>query len=134
MTSSQSLRATYKAYIACLNPDPNNSELRFDGLDSFVNDDVIHNGTNLKTAKGYQAFLEGSVATYPGLHFEISMLVVDDDCQTVAAIIRITYFNKDADDSYGVLTEHVFYQFKDAKIQEVWSIVVDSQSGRRVDV
>lgn len=91
-------------------------------LPKYVRSDVIHNGKAVGL-NGYVSIMEGVLKDYPAGVNHISTLVVDDELQIVAA--RVGLRPDDAAAARGVppLTEHVFYQFVDGKIKEVWSMV-----------
>ena len=88
----------------------------------YVRPDVIHNGKAVGV-DGYVSAIEGVLKDYPAGVDHIPTLVVDDEHQMVAA--RVVLLPDDATAARGVLPlmEHVFYQFVDGKIKEVWSMV-----------
>ena len=114
------LSATYRAYIACLNrqgwPD----------LGRFVDDEVHYNGRRIGLS-GYRQMLERDFREIPDLHFDIRLLVSEPPL--VASRLRFDCTPKGAflglrvDGKRVSFTENVFYEFRDAKIAEVWSII-----------
>lgn len=118
---TEELLAThYRAYIACLNA----RELT--RLGEFVAEDVEHNGRPFGLA-GYRAMLEGDYRDIPDLHFEVQQLVANRSM--VAA--RLAFDCHPADRFLGLAVngrrlrfcENVMYEFADAKIVRVWSVV-----------
>ena len=100
-------------YVACLNARS------YENISRFVADNVIHNGKELGRA-GYIQLIKDSFETYPWLHFNIGLLVVDQTQQTIAARIILKGTDPDATDAPR---EHIFYKFQDGKISEAWSML-----------
>lgn len=119
----------YHAYIAALNGHTS--------LTPFVHDHVTHNGRRL-TRANYQAMIDASSAAAPDLRFNVTMLVVADD--TVAA--RLWFDCTPEREFLGCratgrrvrFAEHVFYRFREGRIEEVWSLLdlkaVEEQLGK----
>ena len=110
----------YRAYIACLNAQD------WTNLGQFVHDDACHNGRPLGLS-GYRGMLEQDFADIPDLHFYIALLVADPpyvasrlgfDCTPKGKFLGL-----DVDGRRVAFTENVFYQFRDGRIIEVWSVV-----------
>jgi predicted ester cyclase len=114
------LEARYGAYIDCLN------RREWGRLGEYVAADVVHNGRRLGI-DGYRAMLEGDVATFPDLRFEIALLAADRDI--VAS--RIDFHVTPVAPVMGIaptgatisFSEHVFYRFAEDRIAEVWSLI-----------
>jgi len=116
------LEAIYLDYIAALNSTPMPS------LAPFVEEDVIHNDKFL-TREGYQDLIAFHKAQVPDLHFVPAMMIAQDNILAV----RIEFNNVTPIDGYLghrnpdgrsiSFCENVFYQFKDGKIEQVWSVV-----------
>ena len=110
----------YRAYIACLNAQD------WPNLGRFVHDDARHNGRPFGLA-GYRAMLEQDFRDIPGLHFNIEQLIADPPM--IAARLRFnctpkgTFLGLPVNGRRVSFTENVFYQFRDGKISEVWSII-----------
>jgi predicted ester cyclase len=114
------LEALYRGYIACLNRQD------WADLGSFVHEDVHYNGKRIGLS-GYRTMLEGDFTTIPDLHFAIDFLVIDPprvasrllfDCTPVGDLFGLPVNGR------GVsFTENVFYEFEDARIRNVWSII-----------
>ncbi|MFZ5783695.1 MAG: ester cyclase [Pseudomonadota bacterium] len=116
----EDLRASYRAYIACLN------ERDWSRLGQFVDDDVVHNGRPLGLA-GYRALLEDNCRQIPDLRFEIDMLIADPPY--VAS--RLRFDVTPAADFLGLpvngrrvtFCENVFYAFRNGRVRQVWSVL-----------
>ena len=114
------LTEIYRGYIACLNAQD------WDRLGNFVHDEAKHNGRSFGLA-GYRAMLENDFREIPDLKFNIGMLIVENlrlaarldfDCTP-----RGTFFNLPINGRKVVFAEHVFYEFRDGKIIDVWSVI-----------
>jgi predicted ester cyclase len=119
MTESD-LSALYRAYIACLDRQD------WAHLQKFVQDDVRHNGRSLGLA-GYRAMLERDFAEIPDLQFNIELLVCEPpflasrlrfDCRPKGLFLSLPVNGKRL-----AFAENVFYQFREGKIAEVWSVI-----------
>lgn len=118
--SGIALADRYRAYIACLN------ERAWARLGQFVHADVQHNGRPLGLA-GYRAMLERDCAEIPDLRFEIRLLVAEPpfvasrlafDCTPVGTFLGLPVHGKRMS-----FTENVFYEFREGRIRQVWSII-----------
>ena len=117
---AESLEHIYRGYLDALN------ERRFGDLGQFVHDEVVRNGQTL-TAQQYAQFIADDVAAIPDLTYVIDQLVSSDD--TVAA--RHWFDCTPAREFLGVapsgrrvqFAEHVFYRFRDRRIEQVWSLI-----------
>ncbi len=114
------LAALYRDYIACLNGQD------WPSLGRFVDDDVEHNGRKIGLA-GYRAMLERDFAQIPDLHFRIQLLIADPpfvasrlafDCSPKDQFLGLTVNGKAVS-----FSENVFYEFREAKIATVWSVI-----------
>jgi len=115
-----SLSALYRDYIACLNRQD------WAQLGRFVRDDVRHNG-RLFGLTGYRAMLEGDFDAIPDLQFHIDLLVVESpyvasrlrfDCTPRGAFLGLPVNGKRIS-----FCENVFYEFRDRRIAQVWSVI-----------
>jgi predicted ester cyclase len=110
----------YRAYIACLNAQA------WDKLRQFVGDDASHNGRQIGLS-GYRAMLERDFSEIPDLHFNIQLLVSDPP--TIASRLSFDctpkgkFLGLDVDGRRVAFTENVFYEFRDGKIDQVWSVI-----------
>lgn len=117
------LGSVYAAYLAVLNPQSSSTEERdLSELHRFVDEKVVHNGQQLGIS-GYRHLIERSVEQYPSLRYNATTIVVDSERQSLAAILHMPYIDKTEHGSEKVLVEHVFYQFRNGRIQEVRSMV-----------
>lgn len=114
------LADTYHAYIDCLNRQD------WPALGQFVHDDVTHNARPLGLS-GYRAMLEQDFREIPDLHFDVELAVSDPpiiaarlkfDCAPVGTFLGLAINGKRVS-----FCENVFYEFRDGKIRQVWSIV-----------
>ena len=110
----------YRDYIACLN------RRDWPRLDQFVHDDAHHNGRRIGLS-GYRDMLERDFEQIPDLRFEIRLLVSDApyiasrlgfDCTPKAMFLGLGVNGKRVS-----FTENVFYEFRQGKIAQVWSII-----------
>ncbi len=115
-----SLSGLYRAYIACLNAQD------WAELGRFVADDVRHNGRPFGLA-GYRAMLERDFDAIPDLHFEIELLV--SESPYVASRLRFVctpraeLFGLPVNGKRISFCESVFYEFREGRVAEVWSII-----------
>ena len=114
------LSDVYRDYIARLNQQD------WSKLDRFVHDDVRRNGQRVGLS-GYRAMLERDFDEIPDLHFAIQLLISDPphiasrlafNCAPKAKFLGL-----DVDGRRVSFTENVFYEFREKKIWQVWSIV-----------
>jgi len=110
----------YRGYIACLNRQD------WTSLGQFVADDVSRNGHQLDLA-GYRAMLEQDFEQIPDLHFSIRLLICDPpfvasrlafDCSP-----KGTFLGLDVNGRRVSFTENVFYEYRNQKIAQVWSVI-----------
>lgn len=110
----------YKAYINCLN------KRDLMNLRKFVHDNVSYNNNQIGLP-GYQKMLEQNFNEIPDLHFDIELLISSDfyvasrlrfDCTPQSDFLGLPINGKKVS-----FTENVFYQFKDEKIEQVWSVI-----------
>ncbi|MDX8446103.1 ester cyclase [Mesorhizobium captivum] len=119
-TSREELADLYKGYIACLN------EQGWDNLGRFVGDEVQYNGETIGLA-GYRRMLEGDFQAIPDLRFNIELLVSEPprvaarlhfDCRPKGMLFGLPVNGKRVS-----FAENVFYEFRDGRISEVWSVI-----------
>jgi predicted ester cyclase len=114
------LSNVYRDYIACLNAQD------WGRLGQFVGDDVSHNERRLGLP-GYRAMLERDFSEIPDLRFNIQLLISDPP--TIASRLSFdcapkgNFLGLDVNGKRVTFTENVFYQFKDGKIDQVWSVI-----------
>lgn len=114
------LAALYRDYIACLNRQD------WPALGSFVQDDVVHNGRRLGLS-GYRAMLEQNFRDIPDLRFDVQLLVADPPCVASRLAFdctpRAAFMGLAVNGRRVSFAENVFYQYRDGKIAEVWSVI-----------
>lgn len=116
----QDLAGFYRDYIDCLN------RRDWPALGGFVADEVRHNGNELGLA-GYRVMLEQNVRDIPDLRFAIVLLVCDAeriasrlwfDCTPTGSFLGLAI-----DGRRVGFAENVFYEIRNGKIAEVWSVL-----------
>jgi predicted ester cyclase len=114
------LEQRYLAYIAALN------ERRFEDLVHFVHDELTYNDKPM-TRRQYKDLIAGDVAAIPDLVFHVGMLVVAGDAVGCRLIFNCTpeheFLGLPPNGRRIAFTEHVFYQFRDRRIANVWSLL-----------
>jgi predicted ester cyclase len=114
------LSTHYRNYINCLNHQD------WSNLGNFVADDVCHNDRPLGLS-GYRAMLEQDFHDIPDLRFTIALLVADAthvasrlafDCSPQGKFLGLPVNGKRI-----TFTENVFYEFREHKIVQVWSVI-----------
>ena len=119
MTEAE-LAAIYRDYIACLN------EQDWPRLGHFVAHDVVHNGRPFGLA-GYRAMLEGDFRAIPDLRFDVELVTCDPpnvaarlafDCTPTGEFLGLPVNGKRV-----TFAENVFYEWRDGKIAQVWSVI-----------
>jgi predicted ester cyclase len=117
---SEQLEQVYRRYIDALN------NRRFEDLREFVHDRLVYNGKAM-TREEYAAMLVGDVRSIPDLHYDVDLLVVDDDhvacrlwfdCRPQAKFLDIA-----VDGRRVAFAEHVFYRLREGRIEHVWSLL-----------
>ncbi len=121
MTGTESsLSEIYSAYIDCLNRQD------WAVLGEFVDDNAVHNGRLIGLA-GYRAMLEKDFDDIPDLRFNIQMLIADPpyiasrlafDCTPRGVFLGLPLNGRTVS-----FTENVFYEFRQGKIVQVWSVI-----------
>jgi predicted ester cyclase len=114
------LATIYRSYIACLNHQD------WPNLCQFVDDSVSRNGQHLGLS-GYRRMLERDFEEIPDLHFKIELLIADPpyiasrlafDCSPKGTFLGLAVNGKRMS-----FTENVFYQFREGRIVQVWSVI-----------
>ena len=114
------LSALYRDYIACLN------QQNWPELKNFVHEDVSHNGRRIGIS-GYREMLEQDFQDIPDLRFTILLLMCDPpyiacrlgfDCTP-----KGNFLGLDVNGKRVSFTENVFYEFRQGKIVQVWSVI-----------
>jgi predicted ester cyclase len=114
------LSNVYRGYIACLNKQD------WPQLGQFVHEDASHNGKRFGLA-GYRGMLERDFDEIPDLHFNIQLLVADPPFiasrLAFACTPKGTFLGLPVNGRTVSFAENVFYQFREGKIAEVWSVI-----------
>jgi predicted ester cyclase len=114
------LVAIYRRYIACLNAQD------WPNLGQFVQDDALHNGRRFGLS-GYRDMLVQDFRDIPDLRFNIQLLTSDPpyiasrlafDCAPTGQFLGLPVNGKRVS-----FCENVFYEFRDGKIAQVWSVI-----------
>ena len=114
------LSGIYRDYIACLNRQD------WSKLERFVHGDVQYNGRRIGLS-GYREMLESDFYQIPDLHFDIELLMSDPP--HVASRLRFdctpkgTFLGLEVNGRRVSFTENVFYEIRNGKIEQVWSII-----------
>jgi predicted ester cyclase len=110
----------YRAYIACLNARD------WSLLGDFVHAQVHHNGRPLGV-DGYRAMLQKDLADIPDLHFDVEFLIANAHC--IGSRLRFDcsprgeFLGLPINGRRIVFAENVFYEIRDGKIADVWSVI-----------
>jgi predicted ester cyclase len=110
----------YRGYIACLNRQ------NWSKLKQFVHDDVHYNGQRIGLP-GYREMLERDFQEIPDLCFTIQLLMSDPpyiasrlgfDCTPKGKFLDLPVNGRRVS-----FAENVFYEFREEKIVQVWSVI-----------
>jgi predicted ester cyclase len=110
----------YRDYIACLNKQD------WPNLGQFVHEEVHYNGERIGLS-GYREMLEGDFRAIPDLYFDIHLLISEPprvasrlsfDCTPKGILFGLHVNGKRVS-----FTENVFYEFRDERIEKVWSVI-----------
>ncbi|MGX5804566.1 ester cyclase [Bradyrhizobium sp. Arg314] len=110
----------YRGYVACLNDQD------WDNLSRFVGEEVQYNGETIGLS-GYRRMLEGDFEAIPDLRFNIELLIsgpprvaarLHFDCRPKGVLFGLPVNGKRVS-----FAENVFYEFRDGRISEVWSVI-----------
>jgi predicted ester cyclase len=119
----------YRNYIACLNKQD------WPHLGQFVDDDVHYNGRQIGLS-GYREMLERDFKAIPDLYFNIHLLISEPpyvasrlqfDCTPKGEL-----FGLHVDGKRVCFTENVFYEFRNEKIAQVWSVIDKAAIGAQL--
>ena len=110
----------YRGYIACLNQQD------WPALGQFVHEGVAHNARQIGLP-GYRAMLEQDFREIPDLRFNIALLISDPP--NIAARLKFdctpagTFLALPVNGRRVSFSENVFYELRDGKIWQVWSVI-----------
>ena len=117
---SARLEQTYRAYLDALN------ERRFDEVGRFLQDELTYNDSVI-TREQYVAARVEDVRVIPDVRFDPHLLVVGDDhvaCRLwFDCTPRHAFLGVEATGRRITFAEHVFYRFRDDRIEHVWSLL-----------
>lgn len=128
MTVSE-LTERYRGYIDCLNSQ------NWPELGRFVDDEVQYNGQHIGL-DGYRQMLERDFRAIPDLRFNIGLLIAEPprvacqlrfDCTPVGEL-----FGFPVNGRRVTFNENGFYEFRDGKIREVWSVIDKAAVGAQL--
>ena len=114
------LSDVYRGYIACLNQQD------WPKLEEFVHGEVYYNGQRIGLL-GYRKMLEKDFNEIPDLYFDIQLLISDPpyiasrlkfDCSPKGKFLGLQVDGKRVS-----FSENVFYEFREEKIWQVWSVI-----------
>jgi predicted ester cyclase len=110
----------YRRYIVCLNKQD------WPKLEQFVHDQVYYNDQRVGIIK-YREMLERDFDEIPDLYFNIQLLISEPpyiasrllfDCTPKGKFLGLHVNGKRVS-----FTENVFYEFREEKIAQVWSVI-----------
>jgi predicted ester cyclase len=119
MTKAE-LSQVYRDYIACLNKQD------WLNLEQFVHDEVYSNGQRIGLSS-YREMREKEFYEIPDLHFHIQLLISDPPY--IASQLKFDrtpkrkFLGLDVNGKKVSFTENVFYEFREEKIWQVWSVI-----------
>jgi predicted ester cyclase len=123
------LEQIYRRYIDALNAR------RFDDLREFVHDNLTYNDNSI-TREQYATMLKEDVHAVPDLHYDIDLLIGGDDyigcrlwfdCHPQAEFLGIAVAGR-----LVSFAEHVFYRFREDRVEQVWSLLDKEAVERQV--
>lgn len=113
----------YHKYIGCINSNTMQSELQ-----KYCQPQVTHNDRILSLDQ-YSQLIQDSKDAIPDLHFRIDTILFDEESQKLAVRLAFTgtptgtVAGRDPTGQKVFFSEHVFYQLREGKIHQVWSLV-----------
>jgi predicted ester cyclase len=114
------LDAHYRRYLTTLN------ERRFDRLVEFVHDEVTYNDVPMSRAE-YRELIARHTAAVPDMFFAVDLLVVRGDHVACRIHFDCTpeaeFLGRQPTGHRVSFSEHVFYRFREGRIEEVWSLI-----------
>jgi predicted ester cyclase len=117
---TEPLETIYRRYLRTLN------ERRHDDLAQFVQDELTYNGEPL-TATEYAAQRRREAQEIPDLAYAVDLLLVAGDHVSARLVFdcspRGDFLGLPVDGRRVSFVEHVFYRFREGRIEDVWSLV-----------
>jgi predicted ester cyclase len=110
----------YRDYIACLNKQD------WPNLGQFVHEEVHYNGERIGLS-GYREMMEGDFRAIPDLYFDLRLLISEPPHVASRLSFNCTpkgiLFGLPVNGKRVSFTENVFYEFRDERIEKVWSVI-----------
>lgn len=120
MTKADLADIYYRDYIACLNKQD------WPNLGQFVHEEVHYNGERIGLS-GYRKMLEGDFRAIPDLYFDIHLLISEPprvaSRLSFACTPKGILFGLHVNGKRVSFAENVFYEFRDERIEKVWSVI-----------
>ena len=114
------LSGLYRGYIACLNRQD------WPKLGQFVDDDAHYNGQRIGIS-GYRQMLVRDFHEIPDLFFNVQLLICDPPYIASRLAFNCTprgsFLGLNVNGKRVSFTENVFYEFREEKIEKVWSVI-----------
>ena len=114
------LSEIYRGYIACLNKQD------WSHLGQFVHEEVHYNGERIGLS-GYLKMLEGDFRSIPDLYFNIQLLISEPPRVASRLSFNCTpkgiLFGLPVNGKRVSFAENVFYEFRNERIEQVWSVI-----------
>jgi predicted ester cyclase len=118
--TTENLATVYRRYLQCLN------ERRWKDLHEFVREDLTYNSHPISLVD-YRAARQAEVKAIPDLRFTADLVVTDADTVAARLFFRCTpqrpFLGFEPTGTQISFAEHVFYEFRDQKIERVWSLI-----------
>ncbi|KAJ9497523.1 hypothetical protein LTR99_009141 [Exophiala xenobiotica] len=117
------LRQFYLDYISTIN----NAEDLVSDLAQFVKEGLIHSHDDdaPMSVAAFAQMIRQSQKDLPGLHFDVGMLVVENDTDreagSIASRIKLTY--KPTPTTEETFYEHCMYRVEKGKMARMWSVM-----------
>lgn len=110
----------YRGYIACLNKQD------WPSLEQFVDAEVHYNGQRVGIL-GYREMLERNFYEIPDLNFDIQLLISEPPYIASRLVFECRpkgkFLGLDVNGKRVSFTENVFYEYREGKIAQVWSVI-----------
>jgi predicted ester cyclase len=114
------LESVYRSYLAALN------ERRLDDLPGFVHDELTYNGAPMSRVQ-YRDLLATDIEAVPDLFYDAQIVVATDDRVACRLFFSCTpqrdFLGFTPNGKRLTFAEHVFYDFRDARIAAVTSLI-----------
>ena len=118
--TTENLATVYRRYLQCLN------ERRWNDLDEFVRENLTYNSRPMNLVD-YRAARQAEAQAIPDLRFTADLVVTNADTVAARLFFRCTpqrpFLGFQPTGTQISFAEHVFYEFRDQKIERVWSLI-----------